>query len=153
MEIGNTFDDLQSYLENMAKGLKDKLFFLEHLPSSRKYVFVDFGCADGTLIEALYHMYPWQSYIGYDISETMIKIAKTKFTQDSKNVLFTSDWTNVVDKIDSLGRDYQVVTILSSVVLFAVNIIIGVSILLALVCFNTSRPLTLGSMISRIITS
>ena len=116
MEVGNTFNDLQSYLDNMAKGLEDKLFFLKHLPRDKKYIFVDFGCADGSLIEAMYHMAPWHVYIGYDISKTMIVVAKNKFSQDSKNVLFTSDWTTVTNKIDNYPKNYQVITILSSVV-------------------------------------
>ena len=37
----------------MAKGMEDKLFFLNELPKNYEYTFVDFGCADGTLINYL----------------------------------------------------------------------------------------------------
>ena len=37
----------------MAKGMEDKLFFLNEPPKNYEYTFVDFGCADGTLINYL----------------------------------------------------------------------------------------------------
>jgi SAM-dependent methyltransferase len=115
MEVGKKFENLKVYNQNMAKGLEDKMFFLEHLPNEFGYVFVDFGCADGSLIDALYHsLNPYNQYIGFDISEQMIDIARTKISESPKNVLFTSDWNDV--RYELLGNDKKKVLILSSVV-------------------------------------
>lgn len=115
MEIGKSFINLDSYLENMAKGLEDKLFFMKYLPRNKNYIFLDFGCADGSLLQVLYHNFGNKHiYVGYDISEQMIELANTKsFTNE---ILFTSDWKVVVDKIEHSEKHYKVVTILSSVV-------------------------------------
>ena len=115
MEVGKKFENLKVYNQNMAKGLEDKMFFLEHLPKEDGYVFVDFGCADGTLIDALYHsLSSSNQYIGFDISEQMIDIARTKISESPKNVLFTSDWSDVRHELS--GNDKKKVLILSSVV-------------------------------------
>ena len=122
MEVGIDFKNIISYNENMAKGLSDKLFFLNNLKFHRsihEYLFVDFGCADGTLINAMYEFLDAQGikayYIGYDISETMIDLAKTKFTHYTDNVLFTSNWDEVEAEM-KVRDDMQSVSILSSVI-------------------------------------
>lgn len=121
MEIGTKLVDLSSYNENMAKGMEDKLFFVEklNLKKNGHYLFVDFGCADGALIDTLYgimesneiHCY----FIGYDISETMIELAKTKFNYNTTSVLFTSDWDEVKNKVDTYSA-MESILILSSVI-------------------------------------
>lgn len=45
--------DLTKYTNDMKKSLADKLFFLDHLDLETADYFVDFGCADGALIDAL----------------------------------------------------------------------------------------------------
>lgn len=122
MEVGKNFVDIHSYNQNMTKGLEDKLFFIKHLnlDKDKSYLFVDFGCADGVLLDTLYgimetnglHCY----FIGYDISEMMINLAKTKFSHyPADNVLFTNNWTAVKDKLKS-HYDMESVLILSSVI-------------------------------------
>ena len=70
--------------------MADKLFFLEHLPPG-KYVFVDFVCGDGSMIDALADIFGnGNAYIGYDISEKMIEIVNGNFNGNSKNISFTS---------------------------------------------------------------
>ena len=118
MEIGPDFKNILSYNENMAKGMEDKLFFLNELPKNHKYTFVDFGCADGTLINylgSIYNNYYENTYIGYDISDTMIELAKSNFNSSAEDVLFTSDWKEVIDKLNSEGNYKKKVLILSSV--------------------------------------
>ena len=77
-ELGVPFNNLSLYNASMRKGLEDKLFFLEYLPEDN-YTFVDFGCADGSVISALCAMYPnkkgLNAYIGYDISFDMISLS------------------------------------------------------------------------------
>ena len=121
MEIGIDFKNIISYNENMAKGLADKLFFLEkiHFNPEKYYLFVDFGCADGTLIDAMYNILNEKNipayFIGYDISETMIELAKTKFNHFTNTVKFTSSW-NEVEEIIKKNTNMESVLILSSVI-------------------------------------
>lgn len=120
MEVGAKFVDLSSYNENMAKGIEDKLFFLTHLDKNEEYIFVDFGCADGTLITTMFELFYKEGcynneYIGYDISETMIDFAKTKFSYPTDKVNFTNSWDEVeVGLVNNIGK--KKVLILSSVI-------------------------------------
>ena len=86
-EIGVNFNNLTFYNEQMRKSMEDKLFFLKQLPAEDNYVFVDFGCADGTMLNILSDMLESNplkySYIGYDISDTMINLAKANFHGDA----------------------------------------------------------------------
>ena len=122
MGIGIDFADIISYTENMAKGMDDKLYFLSKIAFDKKekYLFVDFGCADGAMISAVYeilHDRGINSYfIGYDISEEMINLAKTKFAFDTQEVLFTSCWDSVDNLVKSMFKGYKKILILSSVI-------------------------------------
>lgn len=121
MEVGLDFKNIASYTENMAKGLADKMFFLNKLNISpkRSYLFVDFGCADDILISSLYEILNSKGinayYIGYDISETMIDLAKTKFNYNTDKVMFTSDWEEVISKMNEYPGKSKTL-ILSSVI-------------------------------------
>lgn len=99
-EIGVNFNNLTFYNEQMRKSMEDKLFFLKHLPAEDNYVFVDFGCADGTMLNILSDMLEHNkykySYIGYDISDTMINLAKANFHGDADtDIHYFTDWENV----------------------------------------------------------
>lgn len=61
-----------SYNANMKKSLMDKIYFIDKTEAT---VFVDFGCADGELIKFMNALFPEYTYIGYDISESMIEAA------------------------------------------------------------------------------
>lgn len=113
----NAIKDIKSYNDNMIKGIEDKLFFLNLLPENR-YIFIDFGCADGILINTMCNMeslhFP-NKYIGYDTSDVMIDLAKTKWNWSKRDdVYFTSDWKEVESIIS--GRFGKKVLILSSVI-------------------------------------
>ena len=121
MEVGISFNDIKSYTDNMSKGLDDKLFFLNRINfnKDKRYVFVDFGCADGVLITAMYEILEAKGiygyYIGYDISEDMINLAKTKCGISTDRILFTDSWSSV-ETVLKLNQDAESVLILSSVV-------------------------------------
>jgi len=109
VEVGGEFTNLESYNLNMAKGLEDKLFFVKKLPikTGESWIFVDFGCADGVLINALSIILPKYGIkcklVGYDISENMINIAKKKFKNQSTDdieILFTANWDEVLEILD-----------------------------------------------------
>ncbi len=122
MEIGKDFVSLISYNNEMLKPMKDKLFFTEKLPPGYSYLFVDFGCADGALIQNLIKIYNNNSYeyLGYDCSETMISFAKKTFPgESSSSVEFTTSWEVVESSTafwEQRGPRYKTVIILSSVI-------------------------------------
>ena len=116
MEIGKNFASIEYYNNQMSKGLEDKLYFLEHLPKNKEYIFVDAGCADGTLINMVRQkLGDDHQYVGYDISENMIDLAKSKMIESPVNVTFTSNWEDV-SKLLSYYKQYTKVVILSSVI-------------------------------------
>jgi len=77
----NKISDLTTYTESMKKTLMDKAFFIGMVDSS---IFVDFGCADGALLNFLHMLFPAYTYIGYDLSESMIEKAKQETHSDIK---------------------------------------------------------------------
>lgn len=109
MEIGKPFKSIDSYNNAMAQSIEDKLFFLEKLPKE-DYLFVDFGCADGTLINELQKLVPGSSFVGYDLSEEMLQRAKLK----TPTVKYTNDWYEVIMEIKHSSK--KSVLILSSVI-------------------------------------
>jgi hypothetical protein len=91
----------------MAKSLIDKLFFV---PRVETEVYVDFGCADGTMIGFMASNFPGV-FVGYDSSPEMLEIAYKKFGH-RPNLTFTDDWEEVLDII----QEKTATLILSSVI-------------------------------------
>lgn len=102
--------NLNDYTNKMSLVIQDKLFFIDKIKTS---VYVDYGCADGTLLRHLDTIYNDRTiqYIGYDISEEMINLAKSKWAGVG-NVLFTSNFNEVLDNIN---KKQNITLILSSV--------------------------------------
>lgn len=71
----NAISNYNVYNTEMSKGLEDKLFFMERVDFTH---LMDYGCADGMLIQAMAEHYPEKKYIGYDFDEKMINMAKDK---------------------------------------------------------------------------
>lgn len=115
-EIGKPFKSIESYNDSMRKTMKDKLFFLDFIPD-QLYTFVDFGCADGSLITTLYESCKEYdiTFIGYDLSSEMINLAKKKFNYNTDRVSFTTDWDFITEKLKACVNTKKVL-ILSSVV-------------------------------------
>jgi len=67
--------DLEVYVQRMQKSFMDKMFFIDKIFEPIDTI-LDFGCANGVLIRAMQYLFPEYSYVGYDISEDMIKKAK-----------------------------------------------------------------------------
>lgn len=66
-----------------------------------KFSILDYGCGYGALIQFLKENYSNFSYLGYDISEEMIKTASENFSKE-ENVRFTTD------KNELLHSDYTI---------------------------------------------
>ncbi|MGN1020096.1 MAG: class I SAM-dependent methyltransferase [Aristaeellaceae bacterium] len=86
VEISN----MDTYLALMQKGMQDKLFFVKEL-FSRVDTFVDFGCADGSLLRSLRELNAASRLIGYDISQQMLEIARA----NAPGIDFFSDWADI----------------------------------------------------------
>lgn len=119
MEIGRNFKSINLYTESMSKHMKDKLFWASDF-YDKSYVIVDFGCADGSTINYLCDFnkdnHSRNTYIGYDISETMIEIAKGNFNgNDKEDVVFTSSWDVVSDILKTHEHETKIL-FLSSVI-------------------------------------
>lgn len=102
--------------------MTDKLFFLDYLPHD-DYLFLDFGCADGSLIDALSKDSRCQGenhwFVGYDISEEMIHLAETKLDGNLRDQVFlTTHWEAAMDFIHkkTTSHPFKTVLILSSVI-------------------------------------
>lgn len=79
--------NLSAYNDGMAKSLDDKLFFVPIIGEEIRQ-FEDFGCADGTLLEAMDNLFnnPFTAefplskidLVGYDMSSKMLELAEDK---------------------------------------------------------------------------
>ena len=88
--------DITSYNSNMRKSLPDKLWWLDKLSPDIRTV-VDYGCADGALLEAIAFSNPEAMLFGYDFSPDMVKLAsenlggKAVITDDYEKILRCAD--------------------------------------------------------------
>jgi len=98
--------DYTIYNINLRKSLIDKIFFMDKIDAK---VYVDFGCADGTLISFLGRIFPEYTFVGYDNDPEMIKLALD--SDYPSNVFFTGRWKDVTKRV----RAKNSVLILSSV--------------------------------------
>ena len=92
-----TFDphipDTQHYVTEMSKPLIDKLFFIDKVEAD---LFVDYGCADGILLNALRRFSPDVPCVGYDASLAMIELCRTSADE---NTVFTEHWDTVRERV------------------------------------------------------
>lgn len=61
--------DIARYNKGMRQSLIDKTYFLDKVDAE---VFVDFGCADGVLLQYMNNLFPENHYIGYDFNRQML---------------------------------------------------------------------------------
>jgi len=89
--------DMSKYLEGMSKGLSDKLFFLDKINPD---LIVDFGSADGFVLNKIQHVRPDCKLIGYDIDEKMINISRQKYP----NIQFTDNFSEIKKIVSQYDR-------------------------------------------------
>lgn len=75
------------YLDGMKKSYHDKLFFIDKIDNVDSIM--DFGCADGTLLEHIYECLSNVTLVGYDIDNSMLRHAKCKYKD---KFVFSSDF-------------------------------------------------------------
>lgn len=108
-KVGNIdISNMDRYLEEMSKGLSDKLFFLNMIDLD---ILIDFGSADGQILNYISNVKPKIKLIGYDIDEKMIEHSRKKYPK----VKFESDW-DIVNKIIEENKHLKIGILLSSVI-------------------------------------
>lgn len=102
--------NVSTYIENLEKGMKNKLFFLDYVDLSEYGLIVDFGCGNGRLIGEMAKVNPNKNtiYIGYDTSQIMLESCKM---YEAENTIFTSD----IEYIKMLRTECKNLIIFSSV--------------------------------------
>lgn len=109
MSFDFVMKNVKSYNAEMRKPLLDKAFFLDKIDAD---IIVDFGCADGALIEFIRHIDPKKVCIGYDIAETELEIAQLRLP----DVAFFSDWELLIEYVNSIRKENRVAVICNSLI-------------------------------------
>ena len=82
-------NDFTHYTTEMRKSLIDKIFFMDKMDNEVKTI-VDYGCADGVLIDFLSNIFPEINFIGLDISDEMIRAAEKRCKGKENTVFLTN---------------------------------------------------------------
>ncbi len=106
-------NDIANYNLQMRKSLLDKIFFADKMDCKR---FVDFGCADGSMIKFLSGIYPENIYYGYDQNKEMIHLASND-NNDNVHLLFTDDIKAIHDFINASNLQHEDVGVIASSIL------------------------------------
>lgn len=109
--------DLEVYIQRMQRSFLDKLFFADKI-FEPIHTILDFGCANGVLIQAMRGLFPEYSYVGYDISPEMIQKAREllpdgQFCQEWEQIRVDPDATllnisSTVHEVYSYGDEASV---------------------------------------------
>lgn len=91
-------DNMDVYVQRMDIGFLDKLFFINKIKPD---ALVDFGCADGFMLSKLSEMDHDINLIGYDDSDEMIKLAKSKL---GSNATLSTDWSVIKNEVNKYSR-------------------------------------------------
>ena len=67
---------LQTYNARMSKSLWDKAFFADKIPGAK--LIIDYGCADGSLMDFIQKNFPEFMTVGLDANEEMVRLRETK---------------------------------------------------------------------------
>ena len=94
------------YITGLEKSAIDKMFFMDKLPDNISLL--DFGCANGFLLQMLSSFFPNNNYVGYDINETLIKQAIV-----NPKIYYSTDF---VDAFKQIEFDKNKCLLLSSVI-------------------------------------
>lgn len=108
--------NLTIYNDNMRKSMMDKIFFMDKIDAD---IFIDFGCADGSMIHLMNSVLPNKKYIGYDNNLLMIDLAKKN--NPEINTGFYDNWDLVLKTIKSINKDNNKVCIIFSSILHEVE--------------------------------
>lgn len=100
------------YTKGMEKGLIDKTDFLASMTVD---VIVEYGCAEGAVLNHIRHNDPRKILIGYDIDEGMLERGSARFP--NSGIHFTADWEDVKQIVNEyISQGMKVCLVLNSVV-------------------------------------
>jgi SAM-dependent methyltransferase len=102
--------DLTGYTAKMRLSFLEKTFFLDKIPAT---VFLDYGCADGSMIEFMFKMFPEYHYFGYDEDPKMIELANKK---NIPNATFGTNMNDLFNKLKNQKEKEKTAIICSSVI-------------------------------------
>jgi SAM-dependent methyltransferase len=105
----NEIKNYDSYNERMSASLIDKVFFADKIPLDISLI-VDYGCADGFLLNFIKRFFPDAILIGYDKDEKMIESAKS----NTDGIEFYSDWNEVLKRVNDIDHKGAQKAILAS---------------------------------------
>jgi len=105
--------DLNKYNTSMRQSLIDKIFFVDKVPSD--FGLIDFGCADGTLIQFMRNMFPENSYVGYDNDPTMIQQALLKNGINDPNFYCYDNFKNALQQMHSYNKEVNILNLSSMI--------------------------------------
>lgn len=110
-EVGKaSISDRDKYLKNMEASLADKMFWINKVDPD---VIVDFGTADGALLDKLRKIKPNVKLVGYDIDQGMLKEASKRLSKDNKvsfdnnpeaDIILTNDWNLVSEYVGDFQK-------------------------------------------------
>ena len=106
--------NMNKYLNSMTKGFDDKIFFIKKLDDLD--LLIDFGCADGEMLNFLTKVKPNMTLIGYDLDINMINISREKFP----NMFFSDNWNEIMKEVNSKKNDGKVKGLLLSSIIHEV---------------------------------
>lgn len=90
---GVPIKNVNKYLDLMTKGFDDKIFFVDKIDFD---LLVDFGCADGQMLNYLTQVKPDLTLLGYDLDFNMIKISKSKYP----DIFFSDNWNEIMKELN-----------------------------------------------------
>lgn len=96
--------DFLEYYKAMGANIAEKIdFVIDELKVNRYKVVIDFGCADGQVLRALAPLFPYITFIGYDINKSVIKnniklnsIDNIKYAYNMKDIEYPSELTMIM---------------------------------------------------------
>jgi hypothetical protein len=99
----NDINNYHYYRHEMSKGMEEKLFFLEHVSFN---TLLDYGCADGSLIQTISENFGTVPCFGFDFDEKMIQFALSK---NIPNTYFSNNLNELTQLIQSQGVENNLV--------------------------------------------
>ncbi len=91
----NPVSDVGLYNQRMQASMVDKLYFLNKIKFD---AIVDFGCADGMLLEEISKIKPNVELIGYEIDPVELEISRSHLKDSA---FITDEWVDISNKLKS----------------------------------------------------
>ena len=92
--------DFTHYTTEMRKSLIDKIFFMDKLDEQVAAV-LDYGCADGVLVEFLASIFPETLFLGYDLAPAMVEAARERCK--AANTAFFTSFPEALSELERRG--------------------------------------------------